>query len=161
MIKKKLEPINEPAYTLKRSCKFQVISYLIGFTVFILSTAFCPFDCKTGFKFEISLHKFIMKGIMRYCDFTMQFCYFLLFFFFFCLANFTKKYLIITCASGVWWFIFYHKVTLTLSMSTESSANHCLASFCCTTQATCRQALGRKKNNNIQSHEGCLTKFSQ
>lgn len=32
----------------------------------------------------------------------------------------------------------------TLSMSTESSANHCLASFCCTTQATCRQAVGGK-----------------
>ena len=36
------------------------------------------------------------------------------------------------------------KITLIISkifsISTESSANQCLASFCCTTQATCRQA---------------------
>lgn len=35
----------------------------------------------------------------------------------------------------------------TFSISTESSANHCLASFCCTTQATCRQARKKMRTN--------------
>lgn len=43
-------------------------------------------------------------------------------------------------------------------MSTESSANHCLASFCCTTQATCRQAEEGKKNKWWTQNEQSLFK---
>lgn len=44
------------------------------------------------------------------------------------------------------------EVKLTLSMSTESSANHCLASFCCTTHATCKQAVEEKDKELITLH---------
>ena len=38
---------------------------------------------------------------------------------------------------------------ITFSISTESSANHCLASFCCTTQATCRQAGEKMRDTKV------------
>lgn len=52
------------------------------------------------------------------------------------------------------------KATRTLSMSTESSANHCLASFCCTTQATCRQAAEGKEQQQLDHVRAAKSDFT-
>lgn len=54
--------------------KFLVISYLIGFTVFISSTAFCPFDCKTAFKNEISLKIILPWGESYFVHVNRELC---------------------------------------------------------------------------------------
>ena len=42
-------------------------------------------------------------------------------------------------------------VTLTLSVSTDSSAHHCLMSFCLMTHAMWRQAVTEKEKKNLMS----------